>query len=287
MNCQSSSASTPTASDSVGGGVDQNIVQDANGNIANLGARPKIRRNILNNLGGGGGGGGVADQVVPNENHAEENDLKNDILENEEAAEADSSEAGATNSDEDFYIYRYTGRSNGGLSNGGQYDDDLDPLEADLPKSFYHLDVGSDSDAAGTSLPRSGVSGAGQSNLSSEVAALIIQSEMASHSRRWRQQPPQQPQPQNGRESPDMDFLEMDFDPGESDSADERSDIIPLKRPQELKLEAEVNQAAAHVAIEAVEDGEQDDEVCFDLFVYNVSGPDNPRLPSRNGASLV
>ena len=68
------------------------------------------------------------------------------------------------------------------LSNGLNFDDD-DPLEAaDLPKSFYQLDVGSDSE--GSSLPRSlgGVSGAGQSNLSTEVAALI-QSEMASQSR--------------------------------------------------------------------------------------------------------
>ena len=68
------------------------------------------------------------------------------------------------------------------LSNGSNFDDE-DPLEAaDLPKSFYRLDVGSDSE--GSSLPRSlgGVSGAGQSNLSTEVAALI-QSEMASQSR--------------------------------------------------------------------------------------------------------
>ena len=74
---------------------------------------------------------------------------------------------------------RYTGSM---LSNGSNFDDE-DPLEAaDLPKSFYRLDVGSDSE--GSSLPRSlgGVSGAGQSNLSTEVAALI-QSEMASQSR--------------------------------------------------------------------------------------------------------
>ena len=78
-----------------------------------------------------------------------------------------------------YSMFRYTGNL---LSNGLNFDDD-DPLEAaDLPKSFYQLDVGSDSE--GSSLPRSlgGVSGAGQSNLSTEVAALI-QSEMASQSR--------------------------------------------------------------------------------------------------------
>ena len=78
-----------------------------------------------------------------------------------------------------YFIFRYTGNL---LSNGLNFDDD-DSLEAaDLPKSFYQLDVGSDSE--GSSLPRSlgGVSGAGQSNLSTEVAALI-QSEMASQSR--------------------------------------------------------------------------------------------------------
>ena len=82
------------------------------------------------------------------------------------------------------------------------------------------LDVGG-SDSGASSLPRSlgGVSGAGQSNLSTEVAALI-QSEMASHHQR-RQQQQQQLQNglhhpnapnlgQNDRESPDMDFLEME-----------------------------------------------------------------------------
>ena len=113
---------------------------------------------------------------------------------------------------------------------------------ADLPKSFFQLDVGSDSEAS--SLPRSlgGVSGAGQSNLSSEVAALI-QSEMASHHQRRQQQQQQQqllnghhPDAanggQNGRESPDMDFLEMDFDPGDEDSESNESEADP--KTQEL-----------------------------------------------------
>ena len=103
-----------------------------------------------------------------------------------------------------------------------------------MPKSFYQLDVGSDSEAS--SLPRSlgGVSGAGQSNLSTEVAALI-QSEMASHQRRQQQQlnaqmPNGGVQNQNpganaqGRESPDMDFLEMDFDPGDDSDSNVDSD---------------------------------------------------------------
>ena len=114
---------------------------------------------------------------------------------------------------------------------------------ADLPKSFFQLDVGG-SDSEASSLPRSlgGVSGAGQSNLSTEVAALI-QSEMASHHQR-RQQQQQQLQNglhhpnapnlgQNDRESPDMDFLEMDFDPGDEDSDSNESDEADPKT-QEL-----------------------------------------------------
>ena len=72
------------------------------------------------------------------------------------------------------------------------------------------MDVGSDSESG---APNHGVSGPGQSNLSTEVAAaLLIQSEMASNRKRRTQAVPP-----SGRDSPDMDFLEMDFDPGESD----------------------------------------------------------------------
>ena len=46
----------------------------------NLGARPKVRRNVIN----------THDQVVPFENHVEENGDEND----------------ENNSDEDFYVYR-------------------------------------------------------------------------------------------------------------------------------------------------------------------------------------
>ena len=58
-------------------------------------------------------------------------------------------------------------------------DDDLnedEELTADLPKSFYILDVGSDSE--GGNCSNQGVSRAGQSNLSSEVTKLLIQSDM-------------------------------------------------------------------------------------------------------------
>ena len=121
---------------------------------------------------------------------------------------------------------RYTG--NGHHSGGPAFDDD-DPLEvADLSKSFFQLDVGSDSEAS--SLPRSlgGVSGPGQSNLSTEVAALI-QSEMAAshlrNHRRMLQQNGHNNALNNGRtESPDMDFLEMDFDPGDDSESEENKD---------------------------------------------------------------
>ena len=53
----------------------------------NLGARPKVRRNVIN----------THDQVVPNENH-EENGIENGI---ENGDENDDN-----NSDEDFYVYR-------------------------------------------------------------------------------------------------------------------------------------------------------------------------------------
>lgn len=49
---------------------------------------------------------------------------------------------------------------------------------------WFQLDVGSDSESGG---PSQGVSGAGQSNLSNEVAAaLMMQNEMAESNRRRR-----------------------------------------------------------------------------------------------------
>jgi len=96
--------------------------------------------------------------------------------------------------EDDCYIYTYIG--------GTAY------LAADLPNSFFRLDSGSD----GESLP--GVAGAGQSNLSTGVAALIQDQMVTSpHSPRVRSF------------SPDQDFIEMDFDPGsDSDEVTEDGD---------------------------------------------------------------
>jgi len=96
--------------------------------------------------------------------------------------------------EDDCYIYTYIG--------GTAY------LAADLPNSFFRLDSGSD----GESLP--GVAGAGQSNLSTGVAALIQDQMVTSpHSPRVRSF------------SPDQDFIEMDFDPGsDSDEITEDGD---------------------------------------------------------------
>ncbi len=73
-----------------------------------------------------------------------------------------------------FYVYKYKG------GYGGK--------RADLPKSFYQLeDAGSDTSETGGVGPPTGVSAAGESNLSTEVAALI-QSEMASKKELLQQQ---------------------------------------------------------------------------------------------------
>jgi len=101
----------------------------------------------------------------------------------DEVADADLTE-------DDCYIYTYKG--------GTAY------LSADLPNSFFRLDSGSD----GESLP--GVAGAGQSNLSTGVAALIQDQLINSHQVR--------------SYSPDQDFIEMDFDPGSESDGDSSSD---------------------------------------------------------------
>eukprot|EP00092_Neocalanus_flemingeri_P017649 GFUD01019092.1.p1 GENE.GFUD01019092.1~~GFUD01019092.1.p1 ORF type:complete len:732 (+),score=200.13 GFUD01019092.1:118-2313(+) len=94
--------------------------------------------------------------------------------------------------EDDCYIYTYKG--------GTAY------LSADLPNSFFRLDSGSD----GESLP--GVAGAGQSNLSTGVAALIQDQLINS------------PHPQVRSFSPEQDFIEMDFDPGSESDGDSSSD---------------------------------------------------------------
>ena len=150
-------------------------------------------------------------------------------------------------------------------------------LTADLPKSFYALDVGSDSE--GGNCTTQGVSRAGQSNLSTEVAKLLIQSEMAAQQQRLqngqnrhrgsgirpntrRHAPHRRTAANRGQLSPssefnhqanfngsvaeqienevvgnlnqnvngditpdeDVDFLEMDFEPNESDDSDDSGD---------------------------------------------------------------
>ena len=192
---------------------------------------------------------------------------------------------------------------------------------ADLPKSFFQLDVGSDSEAS--SLPRSlgGVSGPGQSNLSTEVAALI-QSEMAAthlrnHRRMLHQHNHQQNHTSGGgvavnqlsnghhhengqrSESPDMDFLEMDFDPGDSESEEAasgsnhvRSNNGPLpshpppppdmesppvlERPQELRLE--VDESEDHF------DAEGGDHVAAGAGGFVSSGNGNVSAPMHSPA---
>ena len=150
-----------------------------------------------------------------------------------------------------------------------------DELTADLPKSFYVLDVGSDSE--GGNCTNQGVSRAGQSNLSSEVTKLLIQSEMVAQqhriqngtSRRRRngtnaaskhtandrsdlyngrgmpsmeidghlstnglanaidnERPNGVDRHRNGNVTPDdeADFLEMDFEPNDSDASEDSGD---------------------------------------------------------------
>ena len=150
-----------------------------------------------------------------------------------------------------------------------------DELTADLPKSFYVLDVGSDSE--GGNCTNQGVSRAGQSNLSSEVTKLLIQSEMVAQqqriqngtSRRRRngtnlaskhtandrtdlyngsgrpsmetnghlstnglvnsidnERPNGVDRHRNGNLTPDdeADFLEMDFEPNDSDASEDSGD---------------------------------------------------------------
>jgi hypothetical protein len=157
---------------------------------------------------------------------------------------------GGAASDDDFNVYTFNG-VNGAAGGGGTGDDDScnEFYVADLPKSFYQLeDVGSDSEG-GSSTTATGVSGAGQSNLSTEVAALI-QSEMmrprlrlrpeetagavggggaaaaasdGNGRRRKKGNQRRSGADNNGRDSPAMDFLEMDFD-GSADEEDESGD---------------------------------------------------------------
>ena len=91
----------------------------------------------------------------------------------------------------------------------------------------------------------------GGPNLLKKGTFLILILNLIFRRRQQQQQqnPPAQPNNQNahgnGAESPDMDFLEMDFDPGEeSDTDDAKSNEdtnstpeVPILRPQELRLD--------------------------------------------------
>lgn len=136
-------------------------------------------------------------------------------------ADLESQGGNASDNNDDTFVYRYKGGTGAGVSGEGG-----SSYAADLPKSFYTLDVGSDSEPGSYTPSLPGVTGAGQSNLSTELAALI-QSEMASEEdkRRQRQRATNGAPYVNGRRpnSPElMDFLEMDFDGGSQSDSDSR-----------------------------------------------------------------
>ncbi len=145
----------------------------------------------------GGAVGGARPKVRGHRRHRRTRDLENGVS---EADSSDSDRPTVANTvsnggggynlydsdDSDGYVYTYTGsRSRGrrveaSTSSAGDAfaPSSADMLSADLPKSFYP-DTGSESESGGGAGSLPGVSGAGQSNLSEEVAALL-QTEMAS-----------------------------------------------------------------------------------------------------------
>ena len=96
-------------------------------------------------------------------------------------------------------------------------EEDEEEFTADLPKSFYNYCDCSDNESLG-------VSGAGQSNLSTEVAEALRQSDIfCRHQRRSnRSRPEVQPNQAEERNSPE--FLEMDFNPDSGDDSDDSGD---------------------------------------------------------------
>ncbi len=165
------------------------------------------------------------------------------------AAESETEASG-----DDLYVYTYKGDGY---------------LSADLPRSFYH-DGGSDSEGGsgavgglsgtggdcgqrgedgmevgGSGQPPRGVSGAGQSNLSTEVAALL-QGDRLYQANRTSQATAAN---NNGeRQSPEMDFLEMDFvgsdEEDQDDSGGERGDVAASVAKEEENVAIQ-NHAAA------------------------------------------
>ena len=130
----------------------------------------------------------------------------------------------------------------------------------ELTTTLLRLDSGSD----GESLP--GVAGAGQSNLSTGVAALI-QDQMVSS--------PLSPVVRSF--SPDQDFIEMDFDPG-SDSEEGGSEDSGQGVEGEEEVEVEREDEAGALG-DDVED-ERDSSVSPDLVMEAVPSP-----PSNNNVT--
>ena len=195
---------------------------------SNGGARPKTRR---------------ADPAPSTSAAAFENGYFDQLAPQNGGSDADL----AANDDDECFGIACNGVSNG-TANGGDDDSCQDFYVADLPKSFYQLeeDAGSDSEGGMGGGGAQGVSGAGQSNLSSEVAALI-KSEMMrprlrlsadgrdeeargeGDRRRRRRRRNANAAPVNGAAAAvpdpdagaaDVDFLEMDFDDESGDGDD-------------------------------------------------------------------
>ena len=192
-----------------------------------------------------------------------------------------------SDSDDDL-IYTYRG---GGTTGINVQTSQSNPVMADLPKSFYQLeiDVGSDNSSDTTTTVAAvpaGVSGAGQSNLSTEVAALI-QSEMASvmldnnggvasaEARGLQNNGQGRPQ------SPAMDFLEMDFvdSGGDSDDSGQGGDENVTETNEE---DSEANEGEDAEAVAELEDDDP-------AGAHPVAGPSShyvpDSLPLRPGAS--
>jgi len=163
----------------------------------------------------------------------------------EEVADTDLTE-------DDCYIYTYKG--------GTAY------LSADLPNSFFRLDSGSD----GESLP--GVAGAGQSNLSTGVAALIQDQLINS--------------PQIRSFSPEQDFIELDFDPGSESDGDSSSDSGQGRDGTDM--EGEDREDDRDGTLSSQEDGLREREVLsspevqHNIILEPVVAPNNNNVMTKN-----
>jgi len=157
--------------------------------------------------------------------------------------------------EDDCYIYTYKG--------GTAY------LSADLPNSFFRLDSGSD----GESLP--GVAGAGQSNLSTGVAALIQDQLINS--------------PQVRSFSPEQDFIEMDFDPGSESDGDSSSDSGQGRDGTDM--EGEDREDERDGTLSSQEDGTREilssPEVQHNITLEPVIAPNNNNVLTKNEENCI